>query len=106
MVSGMREPGGEGGEFFVLGPGGSERFAETAYELGEDCGFAAKRDGCGGQEFAFLDGGDGEVGLCAGVEQGFAEEFTVGGVNEGMRREDLGEFGEWATGSKKKSGAR
>lgn len=106
MVSGEREPGGEGGEFFVLGPGGSERFAETAYELGEDSGFAAKRDGCGGQEFAFLDGGDGEVGSCAGVKQGFAEEFTVGGVNEGMRREDLGEFGEWATGSKKKSGAR
>src|SRR6476619_4942423 len=42
------QPGGEGGEFFVLSPRGAQRFAEIADELSEFCGRAAERRGCRG----------------------------------------------------------
>jgi hypothetical protein len=39
------------------------------------------------------------------VEQGFAEEFSVGAVNDGVRDENFGKFGERAAGSEKESHA-
>jgi len=40
----------------------------------------------------------------AGVNENFAEEFAVGGMDGGMGREDFGEFGERAAGSQEQRG--
>ena len=89
----QNEPGGEGGEFFVLGPRGAEGFAESGEEFREHGGLAAKSAGGRGEEFAFFDGGYREMDALAGVEHGFAEEFAVGGVDDGVGGEDFGKFG-------------
>ena len=84
-----REPSNQRRQFFVLRP----RRAEGTAEIGDATRESARREAqytrCLVQEFASLMGLAHKAAAGAGVEQRFAKEFAIGGVNQRMRRQNI-----------------
>jgi hypothetical protein len=100
------EPGREGSELFVLGPGRAEGTAQLGDAAREVRGIQMKSLLRAIEELSFLDGQNRESTAGAGVEESFAKEFPVGSVDQSVRGKNFLQARERPRGSEEKAATR
>jgi hypothetical protein len=98
-TGGKRKPGDSRRQLFILRPGRANRAAEGGDAAGELVGLDPQGFRCGGEDFALADGHGREPAPPGRVQQSFAEEFAIGGVNQRVGSENARERGQRPAGS-------
>src|SRR6266446_2380137 len=88
----QRQPRGESGELFVLRPRRAKGPPEFGNPAHERCRLDTENLPGLVEKFAFLDALRSQAESCASVNDGFAEELSVRGVNQRMRGKNFFQF--------------
>ncbi len=84
-----RKPRNQRGQLFVLRPWGAKRSTQMDKATTKLIRFQLKSVRCSFEQFAFFSRERLQATALASVKQRFTKELAVGGVNQGMRRQNL-----------------